>query len=96
MSEHPQANRPTVFIDRFSAGLDDLTRKQQRDPKRVLEVLRRTKRFSVFEATENQDIARTMTMLRDQKLITVDNSPGYPWSNVSVTRKGLKLLKGTQ
>ncbi len=70
-------------ICRFSAGLDDLTRKQQGNPEAVLAVLRRTKRFSVFEATDNQIIAATMTMLCKSGWITTDNSCGYPWTNVT-------------
>ena len=43
-----------VFIDIFSSGLDELTRRQQADIATVLTVLDRTKRYSVFEATDNQ------------------------------------------
>jgi hypothetical protein len=77
---------------RFSAGLDDLTRKQQADPAAVLRVLHRTGRFSVFEATANITIARTMTALDAQGLITVDTSPGYPWSNVTLSPLGLARI----
>jgi hypothetical protein len=73
-----------------------MKRKDQRDPAKVLRVLQRLKRFSVFEATENQIIAETMTWLVEDKLIDVDNSPGYPWSNVKLTAKGLAYLERSQ
>lgn len=82
-----------IYISRHSAGLDDLTRVQQRDPVAVLKRLHEIKRFSVFEATENQWIASTMTMLVNRKLIEVDNSPGFPWSKVELTAEGLKMIK---
>jgi hypothetical protein len=58
-----------MFVDRFSAGLDEMKRKDQRDPLKVLTVLARTGRFSCFEASENADIAKTMTALMRGPLI---------------------------
>lgn len=80
-----------VFIDRFSAGLDELTRRQQKSFTEVLRVLDRTKRFSIFEATDNQVIARTMDCLTEQALIRV-TPQGYPWSAVELTDAGRKWL----
>jgi hypothetical protein len=96
-----------VHICRFSAGLDDLTRKQQADHIAVLRVLKRTGRFSIFEATDNPVIARMMTRLTSKSLITVasdgvktvrglmvntDNSCGYPWTKVTLTPAAEQLL----
>lgn len=88
-----------VYIDRFSAGLDDLTRKQQADAVAVLRVLARTKRYSAFEATDNDVIARTMTRLHHKgymhygRLIQKRGDGGaYPWTNIELTEGGLKLL----
>ncbi len=72
-----------LHIDRFSAGLDELTRKESRDFETVLAVLRRTKLFSAFEASDNPTIARTMTTLIKSGRITVDNTVGYPWTKVT-------------
>ena len=55
--------RYAVHLDRFTAGLDDMKRKDQADPEKVLAMLREIKRFSVFEASENPVIAKTMTCL---------------------------------
>lgn len=52
-----------MFVDRFSAGLDDMPRKDQRSQIKVLRVLARTGKFSCFEASENQVIAGTVTAL---------------------------------
>jgi len=95
-----------IFIDRFSAGLDDLTRAQQADPIAVLKILHRTGKFSCFEASENMVIARMVTrlihkalILKDSKgvktefgqLLTVTGGE-YPWTTVKLTPGGLKLI----
>ena len=46
----------------------------------------------MFEATANDVIARTMDDVIRRKLVEVDNSPGYPWSNVKLTEAGLALI----
>lgn len=95
-----------AIICSFSAGLDDLTRKQQADPVAVLRVLKRTGRFSAFEASENDTIARTMTRLIHKGLTTVDDgvhtkrglmlltdtSCGYPWTKCTLTPAAERLL----
>lgn len=94
----------------FSAGLDELTRKQQADHIAVLRVLKRAGRFSVFEATSNDTIARTIDRLIHKglttvepdgtrtsygKLIETDHSCGYPWTKVKLTPAGESLLAAT-
>lgn len=79
-----------IHICSFAEGLDFMRRADQRNPKKVLQVLHQCKRFSVFEATANQKIAAVMDMLVREKYIEVDNSPGYPWSNVKLTKKGMQ------
>lgn len=96
-----------VHIDRFSAGLDELTRVQQADHVAVLSVLARTGRFSVFEASENAIIARTMDRLLHKGCTMVDRDGtkheygmlvkslggAYPWTNVELTDGGRRLLE---
>ena len=96
----------TMFICSFSAGLDDMKRKEQADVVAVLRVLQQAGRFSIFEATANQTIARTITRLCNKacsivrdgvradygKLIDTDNSCGFPWTKVSLTDGGIRLL----
>lgn len=96
----------SVIACSFSGGLDDLTRKQQADPVAVLQVLKQSGRFSVFEASCNEVIARTMDRLIHKglaivkdgvrieygKLIETDKSCGYPWTNVKLTPAGDALL----
>lgn len=95
-----------MIVDRFSAGLDDLTRKQQADHIAVLRVLKRTGRFSAFEASENDTIARMMTRLLTKSLTTVEpdgtkhkhgvmlewEDCGYPWTKVKLTPAAEALL----
>lgn len=80
-----------VFIDRFSAGLDDLTRKQQADMQIVLRTLERTKRFSAFEASDNDTIARTVTDIFRLGYVK-DTGGGYPWTNVELTDAGRAFI----
>lgn len=96
----------SVHADRFSAGLDDLTRVQQQCAVTVLGVLQRTGRFSCFEAGENIDIARTMDRLlhKGLSLKTPDGTVHeygqlvkttggeHPWTTCEVTPGGLRLL----
>jgi hypothetical protein len=81
-----------IHIDRFSAGLDDLTRKEQGDPSVVLSTLKRLGRFSCFEASDNRVIAKTMDLLSDRGLLDTDPSLGYPWLKCTVTELGEKYL----
>jgi hypothetical protein len=82
-----------IFICSFSSGLDDMPRKDQRDIAKVLRVLEQCGRFSVFEATDNQTIATTMTKLCHSNLIETDNSCGYPWTKVKLTEAGRSYLQ---
>lgn len=95
----------TAILCSFTSGLDDLTRKQQCDPVAVLRVLQATGRFSVFEATANQTIARMMTRLMHKQCIVVRDGVRteygkllkktggeFPWTTVELTAGGLKLL----
>jgi hypothetical protein len=84
-------------IDRFSAGLDDLTVRQQADHVEVIRVLHRTGRFSCFEASANQTIASTVTKLLHNQLkgygVLLKRTGGeYPWTEVALTQSGLNLL----
>jgi len=85
-------NRGVVILDRFSAGLDDLSRKQQADPLAVLRKLSTMKRFSVFEATENDAIASTMTLLFKQGYLRDTKKGGYPWTYFELTDAGKAFL----
>ena len=76
-----------VHIDRFSAGLDDLSRKDQGREDAVLRVLKRTGRFSAFESSENETIARTVDRLFANKLIESIGGE-YPWTLVRLTEAG--------
>ncbi len=76
-----------AHIDCFTT-LDSLTRKEQGDIVSVLRVLHRVGRFSVFDATENQTIANTMTRICQGGYIEKDDVTGYPWTKAVLTQKG--------
>jgi len=80
-----------VYMDNFTSGLDDLTRKQQGDPAIVLAVLDKHKRFSVFEATANDRIARMMDLIFKRGYVR-DIGGGFPWTNVEITEAGRALM----
>lgn len=70
-----------------SIGLDELTQKQARNPKLVLRILAEKKRFSVFDATANLDIANTMTFLGEHEFFKTAGGH-FPWLNIELTEKG--------
>jgi hypothetical protein len=84
-------NHGRVFIDTFSAGLDDLTVKQAQCVDTVLRTLDRIKRFSVFEASANQTIARTMTDVFKKGYVK-DIGGAYPWTHVEITPAGRAII----
>ena len=97
-----------IIVCSFSSGLDDMPRKQQADVVAVLSSLKRSGRFSVFEATANDTIARMMTRICHKgctivkpdgtrreygKLVETDHeSIGFPWTKVKLTEAGEQVL----
>jgi hypothetical protein len=80
-----------IIIDRFSAGLDDMKRIDQKSDIKVLVVLNRIKKFSVFEAIENQVIANTMDRIFNKGY--VESTGGeYPWTKCKLTDSGIALI----
>lgn len=78
-----------LFVDDFTGpGLGELSKAEAMQDGCVLAALAACPKFSVFEATANQTIATTMDRLTEQGFITLDNSPGYPWSRAMFTDKG--------
>lgn len=96
MSTESMGGRPSVYIDTFSGAIGDMKRKDQADRMKVLAVLAKSPRFSVFDATDNQTIARSLEWLRRGGLITIDNSRGFPWSDAVLTESGRAMLAGAQ
>lgn len=96
-----------IHIDCFSSGIDELTCKQQGDHVAVLRALQRAGRFSVFEATDNAIISRTMTRLFNKGLVLKDpdgrkttigvlvkrTGGDYPWTTCELTDAGKRLLE---
>lgn len=80
-----------MFVDNFSSGIDDLPAKKQGDPAEVLRVLEQCKRFSVFEATATQRIAKTMDYIFKAELVRATGS-AFPWTRVELTDKGRELI----
>jgi hypothetical protein len=75
----------------MGVGLDEMKLKKQKDPVAVARVLHEQGRFSVFEATANPTIASTMDWLANNGWLDLDNSPGFPWTKVKLTEKGLEM-----
>ena len=98
----------TAFhVDWFSTELDELNRKQKADHIEVLRVLARTGRYSIFEATKNQVIAKTMDHLLLRSCITIVDGAKtehgllltrtggeYPWTEVALTEAGKQMIGG--
>jgi hypothetical protein len=66
--------------------------KDQRDMRKVASVLAKAGRFSVFEATDNPVIAKTMDKLQASGWFEFDNGPGFPWTKVTLTEAGKTAL----
>lgn len=82
----------TMIVDRFSAGLDDLSRKEQKNHVAVLRAMSKMTRYSVFEATENDSIARTLDYIIKKGFIK-HTGGSFPWSNFELTESGRELIK---
>ena len=101
-----KTGRRGIFLCSFSSGLDELSRKDQGDVVQVLRVLQACGRYSAFEASANDTIARTMTRLhhkgltilrdgvrREYGLLIERVEPSeYPWVRVRLTEGGERLL----
>jgi hypothetical protein len=81
-----------IHICYFSAGLDDLSRKQQADAAEVLRALKCLGRYSCFEASENRVIAKSMDTLHQRRLLD-SSCEAYPWSSCKVTELGEQFLQ---
>lgn len=80
-----------VYIDCFSVGIDEVPRRAKDYEAQVIDILRRQKRFSVFEATAHTKIATLMTRLcKKNGRVETDNSCGDPWTRV-VAIDGIQL-----
>lgn len=77
-----RGTRSVCFIDSFSSGLDDLSRKDRRDDEKVLAILRAEGRVSIFEVTASEDISGTITRLQKSGRITIQVEQ-YPWWKIT-------------
>lgn len=83
----------TVHICSFSTSIDEMKRKDQKSMHAVLRVLKEHPRYSIFEATDNDTIARTMDRLQEAGLFERRQpQPAYPWCEATVTEAGLRFL----
>ena len=83
-----------IFIDRFTS-LDDLPKKDHGNARKVLAaIVAAGGRFSAFDATANQRIARTMTYIECESGWTKRRQPetGYPWVEIELTSAGEAVL----
>ncbi len=84
--------RPNVIICSFTEGLDELPRKKQASMLEVARHLAKVGRFSVFEATANQTIARTMDRIMQSGWFDRGDDP-YPWTSVKLTPVGADAIE---
>lgn len=87
-----------LYVDCFTT-LDDLPRKQHGDALVVLRaVMKSGGRFSVFDATQNDDIARSMTFIEGASgwIERATDGCQYPWVTVRLTEKGRAALEQTR
>lgn len=83
-----------MIVCSFSGAIGDMKKKDRRDPVAVLAVLSTNPSFSVFDATEDARIARSLTWLLDHGYIEYPKpQPTFPWSRVKLTAKAWDLIK---
>lgn len=87
----------TTIICEFSAGLDNLSRRNQRRIVSVLRVLKTAGRYSIFEATATDEIAATMDKIvnADPPLV-ITRPDGFPWTYVEFTEAGNAMLESNK
>lgn len=78
----------SIIMCSFGTGIDEMPRKDQRDHLKVLRVLAQEKRFSIFEATANQVIAKTMDYLLKESGLVKSVGGAYPWTEIEITEAG--------
>ena len=80
-----------IHVDCFTS-LHELKNKGQGDTIKVLKVLHKIKRYSIWDATENPTIARTLDRICRANLITVGADSAFPWLECVLTVRGLKMI----
>lgn len=80
-----------MIVCNFSGGLDEMKRKDQSSQDAVMLKLSTMKRFSIFEATDNQTIAKTMDRIMKRGLIKTTGG-GYPWTEFEITPEGQAII----
>lgn len=83
-----------TFICSFSSGLDDMKRSDQKDMRAVLRVLDKWKRYSCFDASANDAIAKTVTDIYRLGFVK-DVGGAYPWSEVELTDAGRVFMEAS-
>jgi hypothetical protein len=78
----------------FTTGLDELPKKSQGSIKAVLRFLKASKKISIFEATANQVIAKTVDKIYNKKLVDA-KIVGFPWHEIRLTAAGRRWLRKT-
>lgn len=82
-----------MFIDNFSTTLGDLPVRAKRDPIKVFDRLVDNKRFSVFDVDDH--LAPAVDFLLQNGMLKTDLGPGYPWTIVAPTERGIAWRAGT-
>lgn len=82
-----------VYIDCFTSALGDVSLKERTRPRRILSILNRNPRFSVFDVGHDS-LAKTLDYLKNSKFIVYKIGQRYPWCEVELTPSGRAYLAG--
>lgn len=80
-----------VFIDSFSGSAAEMTRVDQAVPIKVLRVLVRDGKVSVWDRDASPSLHRSICDLQKRGLIDKGDAP-YPWYRFHVLPAGLEML----
>jgi Flp pilus assembly CpaE family ATPase len=84
-----------VRLCTFTSALGDASAKERTQPRRILAILNRNPRFSVFDVNHDS-LAKTLDYLKDADFMVYKKGGHYPWCEIQVTPAGRKFLAGQE
>jgi hypothetical protein len=82
-----------IFIDSFSGAAVDL-KPAHRTPAKVLAVLAKYPRVSIWDMSENPWLCGCIDILKRDGMIVEDKSEPYPWFRFNVVEQASKEVVG--
>ncbi len=86
-----------IFLDWFSGSVAELSSKQRRNLRTVLEVLSRDPNVSTWDMAEHEKYPLWKTIQKlESRGFVISVKRNYPWLRYEVTEEGKKFLSETE